>query len=89
MIDKINKNLTLVNAFDSQSKEEVEAFRIKYLGKKGILNDFFAVFKEVPLQEKREYGQGLNTLKNAVTEKVKTLQAQTSETPSQGNHGAL
>ena len=48
MIDKINENLTLVNAFDTQSKEEVEAFRIKYLGKKGILNDFFAAFKEVP-----------------------------------------
>jgi phenylalanyl-tRNA synthetase alpha chain len=89
MIDKINENLTLVNAFNTQSKEEVEAFRIKYLGKKGILNDFFAAFKEVPPQEKRDYGQALNTLKNAVAEKVKTLQSQTSETPSQGNHGDL
>lgn len=89
MIDKINKNLTLVNAFDSQSKEEVEAFRINYLGKKGILNDFFTAFKEVPPQEKREYGQVLNMLKNAVAEKVKTLQAQTSETPYQGSHGDL
>jgi phenylalanyl-tRNA synthetase alpha chain len=89
MIDKINKNLTLVNDFDSQSKEEVEAFRINYLGKKGILNDFFTAFKEVPPKEKREYGQALNTLKNAVAEKVKTLQAQTSETPLQGNHEDL
>ena len=86
MIDKINENLTLVNAFDAQSKEEVEAFRIKYLGKKGILNDFFAAFKEVPPQEKRDYGQALNTLKNAVVEKVKTLQVQTTDTASQGNH---
>jgi phenylalanyl-tRNA synthetase alpha chain len=89
MIDKINENLTLVNAFDAQSKEEVEAFRIKYLGKKGILNDFFAAFKEVPPQEKRDYGQALNTLKNAVVEKVKTLQVQTTDTASQGNHGDL
>jgi phenylalanyl-tRNA synthetase alpha chain len=89
MIDKINENLTLVNAFDAQSKEEVEAFRIKYLGKKGILNDFFAAFKEVPPQEKRDYGQALNTLKNAVVEKVKTLQVQTTDTVSQGNHGDL
>ena len=86
MIDKINENLTLVNAFDAQSKEKVEAFRIKYLGKKGILNDFFAAFKEVPPQEKRDYGQALNTLKNAVVEKVKTLQVQTTDTASQGNH---
>ena len=89
MIDKINENLTLVNAFDAQSKEEVEAFRIKYLGKKGILNDCFAAFKEVPPQEKRDYGQALNTLKNAVVEKVKTLQVQTTDTASQGNHGDL
>jgi phenylalanyl-tRNA synthetase alpha chain len=89
MIDKINENLTLVNAFDAQSKEEVEAFRIKYLGKKGILNDFFAALKEVPPQEKRDYGQALNTLKNAVVEKVKTLQVQTTDTASQGNHGDL
>ena len=41
MIDKIDENLSLVNAFNAQSKDEVEAFRIKYLGKKGILNDFF------------------------------------------------
>jgi phenylalanyl-tRNA synthetase alpha chain len=89
MIDKINENLALVNAFDAQSKEEVEAFRIKYLGKKGILNDFFAAFKEVPLQEKRDYGQALNTLKNAVAEKVKALQAQTVDPSSQSNHGDL
>ncbi|MEK9516796.1 MAG: phenylalanine--tRNA ligase subunit alpha [Flavobacteriaceae bacterium] len=87
MIDKINENLTLVNAFDTQSKEEVEAFRIKYLGKKGILNDFFAAFKEVPPKEKRDYGQALNTLKNAVAEKVKTLQAQTIDTASHGDQG--
>ncbi len=89
MIDKINENLTLVNAFDAQSKEEVEAFRIKYLGKKGILNDFFAAFKEVPPKEKRDYGQALNTLKNAVAEKVKTLQAQTIDTASHGDQGDL
>ena len=89
MIDKINENLTLVNAFDTQSREELEAFRIKYLGKKGILNDFFTAFREVDKQEKRDYGQALNTLKNAVVDKVKTLQAQTTNTASQSKSGDL
>ena len=89
MIDKINENLALVNGFDAQSKQEVEDFRIKYLGKKGILNDFFAAFKEVSPKVKRDYGQALNTLKNAVAEKVKALQAQTADTASKGNHGDL
>ncbi len=89
MIEKINENLALVNAFDVQSKEEVEAFRIKYLGKKGILNHFFTAFKEVPPKEKRDYGEALNTLKNAVAEKVKALQTQTTDSPTQINHGDL
>ena len=89
MIDKIDENLSLVNAFNAQSKDEVEAFRIKYLGKKGILNDFFKAFKEVPPKEKRDYGQALNTLKNAVMEKVKTLQVQTNNPATQGYQGDL
>ena len=89
MIEKIDENLSLVNAFDAQSKEEVEAFRIKYLGKKGILNDFFKAFKEVPPKEKKDYGQALNTLKNAVMEKVKTLQVQTNNSPTQVYQGDL
>ncbi len=72
MIEKIKENLDLVAQFQTDSKEEIEAFRIKYLGKKGMLNDFFAAFKEVPGNEKKEFGQALNTLKNAVTEKVIT-----------------
>ena len=86
MIDKINETLILVNGFEAQSKDGVEAFRIKYLGKKGILNHFFTAFKEVPPQEKREYGLALNNLKNAVTEKVKTLQLQTNDSPSHSSH---
>lgn len=89
MIDKINENLALVKAFSSQSKEEIDAFRIKYLGKKGILNDFFAAFKEVSPHEKKDYGQALNSLKTAVSEKVESLQSQVANVVSQVNNGDL
>ena len=88
MIEKINENLELVKSFSIQSKEEAEAFRIKYLGKKGILNDFFTQFKAVPSAEKKDYGLALNLLKKAVTEKVKAFQSET-ETSSQGSLGDL
>ena len=52
MIKKINENLELVKAFSAESNEEAEAFRIKYLGKKGILNNFFTQFKVLPPSEK-------------------------------------
>ena len=74
MIKKINENLELVKAFSAESNEEAEAFRIKYLGKKGILNNFFTQFKVLPPSEKKKYGQSLNLLKKAVTDKVKAFQ---------------
>jgi phenylalanyl-tRNA synthetase alpha chain len=44
----------------SLSKEE---FRLKYLSKKGLLNDLFEEFKAVPNEQKRAMGQELNDLK--------------------------
>ncbi len=45
MIDKIKEYIVEVENFKSDSTEEIEKFRIKFLGKKGILNGFFAEFK--------------------------------------------
>ncbi|MBZ9729913.1 phenylalanine--tRNA ligase subunit alpha [Salegentibacter sp. JZCK2] len=73
MIDKIKQHIAEVEAFKTESAKEVEAFRIKYLGKKGILNDFFASFKEVPNEQKKEFGQAVNTLKKASETKVAEL----------------
>lgn len=64
-----------ISAFTADNVEVIEAFRIKYLGKKGILTDLFADFKNVPNESKKAYGQQLNELKNAATEKVATLKA--------------
>ena len=73
MIDKIKKHITEVEAFNAKSKEDLENFRIKYLGKKGLLNDFFAQFKNVAKEEKKEFGQTINSLKKAAEEKVNSV----------------
>ncbi|SFU60167.1 phenylalanyl-tRNA synthetase, alpha subunit [Pustulibacterium marinum] len=70
MIDKIKEHIAEVEKFDTKAKEELEAFRIKYLGKKGILNDFFAEFRNVPKEAKKEFGQTINQLKQAAEGKV-------------------
>ena len=44
MLEKIEELLVEVNSFQTQSKDEIEQFRIKFSGKKGILNDFFEKF---------------------------------------------
>lgn len=73
MIDALKKHIVEVEAFTADSEEAVETFRIKYLGKKGLLNDFFAEFKNVPNDQKKEFGQTINQLKTSAAEKVNTL----------------
>lgn len=73
MIDKIKGHIADVESFNTNKKKEIEAFRIKYLGKKGILNEYFAEFRNVPNEEKKEFGQVVNELKTAAQSKVNSL----------------
>jgi phenylalanyl-tRNA synthetase alpha chain len=76
MIDHIKQLITEAEVFTADSKEEVEAFRIKYLGKKGLMNTFFAEFKNIPHDQKREFGQIINQLKTTAQNKVSELKQQ-------------
>lgn len=70
MISNIEKHLQEVENFESANAQDLEDFRIKFLGKNGILNALFADFKNVPGPEKKAVGQALNGLKVAVNSKV-------------------
>ena len=74
MINKIKQHIVEVKAFQTEDKSTLEEFRIKYLGSKGLLKDFFAEFKNVPNEQKKEFGQVINELKNTAEEKVKAIQ---------------
>lgn len=90
MIDKIKEYIGEAQAFSTENKEELEAFRIKFLGKKGVLNDFFAEFKTVPNDQKKEFGQVINALKTAAEDKVKTIvEALESKEEVKGIYGDL
>ncbi len=70
MLTQIDELLKDVNDFSPGSKEELEAFRLKYLGKKGVLGGLFSGLKEVTPQEKKSAGLAINNLKNAVRDKI-------------------
>ena len=70
MIEEIKNHLEKVKKQTFASAEEVESFRIKYLGKKGVLNALFKEFKNVPNTDKKSFGQALNELKVSVESKV-------------------
>ncbi|RYG47275.1 MAG: phenylalanine--tRNA ligase subunit alpha [Chitinophagaceae bacterium] len=74
MTDKIKEYILEARSFQTDSKDQLEAFRIKFLGSKGLLKDFFAEFKNVPNDQKKEFGQVINELKSTAEEKVKTIQ---------------
>ena len=73
MLDKVKELIEDVQSFKTTTKDEVEAFRVKFLGSKGILKDLFAEFKNVPNDQKKEFGQTINTLKQTAEAKVKEL----------------
>ena len=79
MLDKINKLITEVKLFKATSKEEVEQFRIKYLGSKGMLKELFNEFKKVDVSLKKDLGQALNNLRKLASEKVKELNSKLEE----------
>lgn len=73
MKEKINQYLAEIELFTAKSKDELEQFRIKFSGKKGILNDLFADFKNVAAEERREMGVLLNDLKGKMQQKLDAL----------------
>jgi phenylalanyl-tRNA synthetase alpha chain len=90
MLENIKKQIAEVESFNGKTKEEVEQFRIKYLGKKGLLNDFFAEFKNVANDQKKEFGQAVNKLKTTAEGKVNSLKDVLSNAEdSQGMYGDL
>ena len=90
MIDKIKEYIGEAQAFSTQNTAELETFRIKFLGSKGLLKELFAEFKNVPNDQKKEFGQVINLLKTSAEEKVKFIQESLeSKEESKGFYGDL
>ncbi|AQX09755.1 phenylalanine--tRNA ligase subunit alpha [Elizabethkingia sp. HX WHF] len=79
MLEKIEELLGQVQQFHTKNKEEIEKFRIAFIGKKGSVTELFEKFKDVPNEQKKEFGQKINTLKQAVNAKIEDLKAGISE----------
>jgi phenylalanyl-tRNA synthetase alpha chain len=70
MLQKVKELLVEVSSYSPKDADDLEQFRIQYLGKKGKMNDLFAAFKEVPNEQKKDFGQALNQLKKAIQDKL-------------------
>ena len=73
---EIQKLLDEIRQTAIQSPQELEQYRIAYLGSKGKLKDVFALMKDVPGEERKNFGQALNALKQEAEAKYETLKQQ-------------
>ena len=76
MIAKIEQLLKEVEVLHASNAEELEALRIKYLSKKGAINDLMADFRNVAAEQKKEVGMRLNELKTKAQDKINALKEQ-------------
>ena len=75
MKQKIEQLHEVVNSWNANSLEELEAIRIKYLSKKGEISELFNQFREVPNEQKREIGQLINHLRDTAQNRLNELKA--------------
>jgi phenylalanyl-tRNA synthetase alpha chain len=73
MIQQVDDYLNEIAAFETKDPKALENFRIRFLGSKGVLKDLFAAFKSVPNEQKKAFGEKLNTLKQEAKTKYDAL----------------
>jgi len=71
MLDRVKEIYQEIEQFDARSKEELEHFRIRYVGRKGVIAELFEGLKQVPPADRRAVGQELNELKELAQQRLK------------------
>ena len=72
-----------IASYRIENGETAEAFRIKYLGTRGLLKDVMAEMKSVPPEKKKEFGQTLNSFKLFIENKYEELKSSTTNNKQQ------
>ncbi|MBO9682687.1 MAG: phenylalanine--tRNA ligase subunit alpha, partial [Flavisolibacter sp.] len=66
-----------IEGYEISNPQQLEEFRIKFLGSKGLTKSLFAEMKNVPNEKKKEFGQVLNDFKQFAEEKFETAKGST------------
>jgi len=74
--EKVESIRSEMKAFSVSSAEELEAFRIRFLGSKNVIKDLYRELKEVPKETRKEFGQLINALKNESEEAFSSFKGQ-------------
>ena len=86
MKEKINALQKEIKNYSNSGAEGIEAFRMKYISKKSVINDLFEDFKKLSIEEKKEFGKSLNELKTKAKEKLLSLSNESLKKDSADNN---
>ena len=78
LLNKIASYKKEMTDFPATDEKQVEEFRIKYLGTKGLLKNIMGEMKNVPAEQKKEAGQLLNEFKQFAEGLYEQLKASSS-----------
>jgi phenylalanyl-tRNA synthetase alpha chain len=89
IFDKVKKVLEDIESASPKSQEEVEQFRIKYVGSKNVIKPLFGEIRHIPNEQKKEFGQLVNTLKQSAENKFKNLKETIEAASENGEAGKI
>lgn len=85
--ERVKELLLEIEHSQVENKEQLEAFRLKYISKKGAVTELFEGLKSIAQEERRIVGQELNTLKNLAQSRFQefTVSIETIQEADSGN----
>ncbi|MEM6698557.1 MAG: phenylalanine--tRNA ligase subunit alpha [Bacteroidota bacterium] len=87
--NKVNEVFAAIEAAQPQTAAEVEQFRIRYLGTKNIIKPLMGEIRNIPNEQKREFGQLINKVKQTAEEKYQNLKSAAESAAEQASAGQL
>ena len=74
IFENLRKLINEIQLETPKDKESLEQFRIKYLGTKNIIKPLFAQIRNIPNEQKKEFGQLINEVKLTAERRFEVLQ---------------
>ena len=78
LLEQIEAYRKEIERYQISNPQQLEEFRIKFLGTKGLTKSLFAEMKNVPNEKKKEFGQVLNEFKQFAEVKFENAKASTT-----------
>ena len=89
IFDKVNALLAEIDAATPTSPEEVEQFRIAYLGTKNKVKPLFGEIRNIPNERKKEFGLLVNEVKKAAETKFNQLKVAAESAADAAEGGSI